>query len=252
MKRYTLFFIIPLYLLSQTICSQTTEKKELSKLSFLAGDWIGTSTAFKKDGTNTIAVREKIDYEMDGEILVVRLKSSRLKLHTIIQYSVTDSCYYYYPFTKNSQGKYKGELIDGKFLVWLNNKSRLIFEKTATGIHEYGETLENDKWIKYFEDELQPNQQLQISPSKVSVDHIPHIGENAGYSDIVSVNNQNSKTLYVSGQVGEGKTIEEQFETAFRAIEEKLKQAKATLQTRSKNEYLYSRTQSKNRFRHIS
>ncbi|WP_075341904.1 hypothetical protein [Tenacibaculum agarivorans] len=142
------------------VSGQQTAKEALQKLAFLTGNWKGTSTSFSDKGEKKVTVEEKVDFLMDGEMLVLNVKSPWIKLHTIIVYSEKSGKYYYYPFTKDGNKKgYEGKYNEGKFLVYFNETTRLTFTKTAKGeFHEFGEKrLENGKWEKYFEDILSPN-----------------------------------------------------------------------------------------------
>lgn len=149
---------IVLLLASITFYSQETEKQALQKLSFLIGDWKGDSFSYGKDGVKKVTVEERVNYIMNGNLIQLNVKSPWIQLHTIISYNVKDKKYYYYPFSKkgNKQG-YKGEIVDGKFMVYFNDTRRLTFTKTKKGeFHEFGERLVNGNWEKYFEDVLQP------------------------------------------------------------------------------------------------
>ncbi|WP_299624421.1 hypothetical protein [uncultured Tenacibaculum sp.] len=148
---------IGLLFLVLSIYGQQTEKEALKKLSFLIGDWKGISTSYGKDGTSKVPVQENVHYIMDGDLIVLNVKSEWIQLHTIISYNVKDKNYYYYPFSKkgNKQG-YKSEIVDGKFMVYFNESARLTFTKTAKGeFHEFGERLVDGNWEKYFEDILE-------------------------------------------------------------------------------------------------
>lgn len=134
--------------------SQTLRQKKMSNLKFLVGEWIGTSMSYK-DGkmTNKVSAFEKIEYDLDGNIIKIDLNSEALQLHTIIYYSENDSTYYYNPFYKTGAAKYKAEFKDGKFIVNPSETKRFIFTLNKEGnFTEYGETLVNGKWVKYFED----------------------------------------------------------------------------------------------------
>lgn len=144
------------------LSAQTTEKEHLAKLSFMMGDWKGESKGYT-DGVagEPVIAYEKIQYLLDGEIMTLDLDSPNLKLHTVVTYSLEDSCYYYHPFTKNRAGKYKGQLDEqGRLLVYFNDSRRLIFERTPEGVfHEYGQKLIEGTWEIYFEDLFFPTSQ---------------------------------------------------------------------------------------------
>ena len=55
-----------------------------------------------------------------------------------------------------------------------------------------------------------------------------YINPNEGFSQTVAVTTGNIKTLYISGQIGEGKNLEEQTIATFKNLELELKTAQAT------------------------
>ncbi|WP_281987533.1 hypothetical protein [Aquimarina aggregata] len=136
--------------------SQTVQQEKMEKLSYLVGEWIGTSTIYKNDSiTKQVPVFENVSFKLDKNIITLDVYSELIQLHTIIYYDEKDEKYYYNPFSKNGAGKYPGEYKDGKFIVWFNENRRLIFSLTPEGyFQEYGEKLENGIWHKYFEDVL--------------------------------------------------------------------------------------------------
>ncbi|MFD0797655.1 RidA family protein [Maribacter chungangensis] len=211
------------------LLAQEEEKKELAKLSFLMGNWSGISSTFKANDTTSVKVRESVNYIMNGNIITLDVVSANIELHTLITYSKKDTCYYYQPYSKTGGGKYKGKLEDGRFIVYFNPENRLIFEKTDNGeFHEYGESFKDGKWKKYFEDILLPAavaNENQIKAEKITKEYIDPI---TALTNVVSVEHENFKTIYIAGQVGTGNTKEEQLETAYKAIEKRLAQAGAT------------------------
>lgn len=230
MKNLRTNIVITLLLLVlNPLLAQGDEKKELAKLSFLMGNWEGISNSYTNKDTTQVKVKESVNYIMDGNILVLDVASANIELHTLITYSVKDTCYYYQPFSKTGGGKYKGKIEEGKFIVYFNPKNRLIFEKTPNGeFHEYGESIKNGKWVKYFEDILLPadvNNYVQPKADKITKKYIDPI---TALTNVISVEHENFKTIYIAGQVGTGDTKEEQLETAYMAIEHRLSQVNAT------------------------
>lgn len=55
-----------------------------------------------------------------------------------------------------------------------------------------------------------------------------YINPNEGFSQTVAVTTGNIKTLYISGQIGEGKNLEEQTIATFKNLEQELKNGNAT------------------------
>ncbi|RED47515.1 RidA family protein [Seonamhaeicola aphaedonensis] len=222
--------VLALQTATSLVYGQEIERQHMAKLSFLIGNWTGNSYSFAKNDTTKVKVSESANYILDGNAITLDVNSSSVQLHTVITYSVNDSCYYYQPTSKTeSYKKSKGYFIDGKFLVYFNPKNRLNFEKTKSGeFHEYGETLKNGIWEKYFEDILEPapsNYSFAPKKEKITKEYIDPI---KALTNVVSVEHENFKNIYIAGQVGTGKTKEEQLETAYKAIEKRLSQAGAS------------------------
>lgn len=142
-------------LYSHIVLAQTTEAEALSKLSFVVGDWLGVSSSYKNgEIIKSIPVREKVTYQLEGNLINIVVSSPALKLQTIVRYSVDDGKYYYHPFTKNSTGEYEGYLEGEKFIVKISQTYRLTFERTDTGFREFGTKLVKGEWVKNFQDDL--------------------------------------------------------------------------------------------------
>ncbi len=157
MKHFVTSLFTFLILVSASLNAQE-EKEALSKLSFMTGNWKGVSISYGKNGKQKVDVTEDVHYIMDGDLLILNVKSPWIALHTIVSYNVKEKTYYYSPFSKKGNKKgYKGTYEDGKFKVYFNENRRLTFTKTTQGeFHEYGEKLQDGKWEKYFEDILKP------------------------------------------------------------------------------------------------
>lgn len=227
-KLIYLTLLVFLSFMSNDLLAQMTERQQLAKLSFLMGDWSGTSTVYNKDDTIQHKVQESVKYILGGDAITIDVASSAINLHTLITYSLKDECYYYEPFDRTGASKHKGFLVDNKFRVSFNPTNRLTFEKTLNGeFHEYGEALVDGKWIKYFEDVLLPaatDNFSTIKRQKIVKDYIDPI---TALTNVVSVEHESFKTIYIAGQVGTGDTKEEQLETAYKSIEKRLAQAGA-------------------------
>ncbi len=152
MKKY--YCLLVWTFLMPSISAQNTEINKMDQLSFLVGEWIGTSKIYEngvvvKEG----AAYEKISFDLNNTILVITLNTEFLKLRTIVTYDQTDQKYYYHRFSKDGFARYPAEYIDGKLVVWRDEKTRFFFTKTVDGnFREYGEQLIDGKWIKSFED----------------------------------------------------------------------------------------------------
>ena len=228
-RAFLLIAFVLLSFLSDDLSAQVTERQQLAKLSFLMGDWSGTSSVYSKGDTTQNKVRESVNYILDGNAITIDVSSATIDLHTLITYSIEDGCYYYEPFSKTGSSKHKGYLSDDKFVVSFNSTNRLTFEKTVNGeFHEYGETLVDSQWQKYFEDVLLPaavDKYSDIQSQKIIKEYIDPI---TALTNVVSIEHDNFKTIYIAGQVGTGETKEEQLETAYKSVEKRLSQAGAS------------------------
>lgn len=140
--------------------AQSVKKEKMEQLSFLVGEWIGTSKVYK-DGvvTKQGAAYENISYDLDQNILVIHLNTEFLQLHTIIRYDEEDQKYYYHRFSKEGAAIYPAEFKDGQLIVWRDEKTRFFFGRTPEGdFQEYGEQFINGEWTKTFEDTFKNTQ----------------------------------------------------------------------------------------------
>ena len=69
----------------------------MAQLSFLVGEWVGTTKVFDngvvaKEGS----AYEHIYYDLNNSILVIELNTEFLQLRTIITYNEKDQKYYYH------------------------------------------------------------------------------------------------------------------------------------------------------------
>ncbi len=134
--------------------SQNGHSSKMDSLDFMVGNWVGLSATYK-DGIKQeeIFAHQVIHYELERNILVIKLTSEKLKLHTVINYDATEEAYYYNVFSSNRIGRYKAEYANDTLTVWSSKNRRYIFTRTDNnGFQEYGEMLVNGKWTRYFED----------------------------------------------------------------------------------------------------
>ncbi len=146
---------------STLVSAQSAEQKAMKKLSFLIGDWKGSGTSFPKEENKPYDVISTVEYDLDGELLVLRHRSTRgdktvLALHTLIYFNKEDGHYYYNAYRRNGARPFKCKLNDGQFICEINGNYRLTFQKTKEGnFNEFGQRLIDGKWVKNFEDILQ-------------------------------------------------------------------------------------------------
>jgi hypothetical protein len=148
------FSFLSLILFCNPVFSQDLKQEKMEQLSFLVGEWVGTSKIIE-DGvvTKQCAAYEKISYDMDKSILVIELNTELLQLHTIVLYNEEDQTYYYHRFSKDGAARYPAEFKDGQLIVWRDEKTRFFFGGTPDGgFQEYGEKLIDGEWTRYFED----------------------------------------------------------------------------------------------------
>jgi len=134
--------------------AQKLEKEKMEQLSYLVGEWIGTSKIYENgEVVKTGSAYEKISYDLDKSILVIELNTEFLQLHTVINYHEKDQKYYYHRFSKEGAAIYSAEFKDGQLIVWKDEKTRFFFTSTPSGgFQEYGEQLINGEWVRTFED----------------------------------------------------------------------------------------------------
>ena len=147
-------YLIVLTFLASSVFAQDNNQAKMEQLSFLVGEWIGTSKIYENGiVTKQGAAFEKISYDLERSILVIELNTEFLQLRTIVNYDDKDQKYYYHRFSKDGFAKYPAEFKDGKLIVWKNEKTRFFFGRTPEGnFQEYGEQMINGKWTKTFED----------------------------------------------------------------------------------------------------
>jgi hypothetical protein len=158
LSRYPL--LITFLLFATTAVSQNEKQKKMKQLSFMVGEWIGTSKSFE-DGKlkSEVSAFQRISYDLDSSIIVIELNSESLQLHTIIYFDEKDQTYYYNPFSKRGAGKYPAEFKEGQLIVKSSGERRYIFGRTSDGgFREYGEQLIDGEWVMYFEDTFQNSQ----------------------------------------------------------------------------------------------
>lgn len=153
--KYLKYWYLFIFLLKiDSLVGQSLKKEKMEHLSFMVGEWIGTSSVYKNGKiTQQAPAFEKISYDLNRSIIVIELNSERLKLHTIIQFNEEDDTYYYSAFYENGGRRLTATFTNGQFVVKANESKRFIFEKNGeNGFREYGEELIDGKWVKYFED----------------------------------------------------------------------------------------------------
>ena len=144
-KTYQYHYLLALLFLCNSAFAQNLRQEKMEQLSFLVGEWIGTSKIYDKGVvTKQCSAYEKISYDLDKNILVIELNTEFLQLHTIVYYNEEDHKYYYHRFSKGGAARYPAEFKDGQLIVWKNDKTRFFFGSIPEGgFQEYGEQLVN-------------------------------------------------------------------------------------------------------------
>jgi hypothetical protein len=139
---------------ASSVFTQNIKKDKMERLSFLVGEWVGTSKIYENGMvTRQGSAYEKISYDLNKSILVIELNTEFLQLRTIVNYDEKDEKYYYHRFSKEGFARYPAEYKDGKLIVWRDEKTRFFFGRTSEGnFLEYGEQMINGQWSKTFED----------------------------------------------------------------------------------------------------
>lgn len=160
MKIVKNYCLIASFFMLNSVFAQSAKQEKMELLDFMVGEWIGTSKVYE-DGivVKQGSAYQKINYDLDKNILVIELNTELLQLHTILYYDEKDQKYYYYPFSKKGVSRYPAEYKDGQLIVWSSEKNRFIFSSTPDGgFREHGEQLVDGKWVKYFEDTFKNSQ----------------------------------------------------------------------------------------------
>ena len=126
-------YLITLTFLASSVFAQDNNQAKMEQLSFLVGEWIGTSKIYENGiVTRQGAAFEKISYDLEKSILVIELNTEFLQLRTIVNYDDKDQKYYYHRFSKDGFAKYPAEFKDGKLIVWKNEKTRFFLAELLT------------------------------------------------------------------------------------------------------------------------
>lgn len=135
--------------------SQNVKKEKMAQLSYMVGEWVGTSKLYENgEISKEVPAFESIAFDLDSTILVIQLKSETLNLHTIIYYDEAEQSYFYYPFSKNGVRKLPASFENGRLTVQSSSNRRYIFCSTEKGFREYGEKKMGGKWTLYFQDDF--------------------------------------------------------------------------------------------------
>lgn len=161
------FIILSISFFASTAVSfgQTEEKKAMAKLSFMIGDWKGSGTSYPKKDHKPYKAISQVRYDLDGELIVLKHRSIRdkktvLALHTLIYYNKKDGFYYYNAYRRSGARPFKCTFNERKLVCEIDGNYRLTFQRTKNGeFNEYGQRLVNGKWVKNFEDILQPSKE---------------------------------------------------------------------------------------------
>jgi hypothetical protein len=102
------------------INAQTIQQEKMKDLSFMAGDWVGTSKSIAEQETHSIPAYQNIQYKIHN-IISFNLFSKRLLLHTVIYYDEKEDTYYYSPYFKTGASTHRGKVYDNKFWVYFSD-----------------------------------------------------------------------------------------------------------------------------------
>ena len=81
-------YLILLLLLCNVVLSQDIKQEKMENLSFMLGDWVGTSTVYKNgEISKQVPAYQQISYDVAKNIIVVELHSELLQLHTTVSYT---------------------------------------------------------------------------------------------------------------------------------------------------------------------
>lgn len=159
-----LLFIANFLLISMGTFAQFAEgdsllKKEMSKLSFMVGQWEGEGWMFGQDRVkHEFEQTENIQFKLDSTAILVEgrgLAGGEI-VHdalAIVRFDKGDKNYNFYSFLPDGkEGIFKAELIEGKFHWYPIEQIRYIISINEKGQwYEKGEIMRDGKWIQFFE-----------------------------------------------------------------------------------------------------
>ncbi len=162
MKALTILF--PLLFLAHFSFSQEPEtdqvnKKAISSLGFIVGDWEGEGWMMGRDGQkHSFTQRETINFKLDSTVILVEgVGMANQKVYhnamAIISHNKTDENFRFHSYLANGRsGEYKAELIDGKLYWYPADQMRYIIYLNENGQwYETGEMKRGEDWFQFFE-----------------------------------------------------------------------------------------------------
>ncbi|GAB3935409.1 hypothetical protein [Mucilaginibacter myungsuensis] len=132
-------------------------KAEVSKLSFITGNWAGQGWMMTQAGKSTFEQTEKVRFKLDSTALLIEGlgKTSGKVIHNALAVVNLNKAggYNFRSFLATGQeGAFKGELIGNKFYWYPNETIRYIIElNDKKQWYEVGEMKRGDQWTKFFE-----------------------------------------------------------------------------------------------------
>jgi hypothetical protein len=132
---------------------------EISKLTFIVGDWEGSGWMFGPDRVKReFNQTEKIQLKLDGTALLIEGHgtSGGKSIHdamAIIRYNHQEKNFSFTSFLSTGMGgNFKAELREGKLYWYPNENLRYIISINEKGQwHETGEVNQNGNWFLFFE-----------------------------------------------------------------------------------------------------
>ena len=134
-------------------------KAEISKLSFIQGEWSGSGWMMGRDGQkHSFNQTEKVQFKLDQTLLLIegQGKSDGEIIHDALAAVTFDKESGKYSFqswlASGRSGSFPAELIDGKFYWYPNDYIRYILHINSDGQwYETGEMNRGGNWVQFFQ-----------------------------------------------------------------------------------------------------
>jgi hypothetical protein len=154
-----LSLILTISAYGQTPVTDSQAKEEVSKLSFIVGNWEGEGWMMGRDGTkHPFKQTEKIQFKLDSTaVLIEGLGTNQGQvIHNalaIVTFNKEEENYTFNSFLSSGRGgSFEAKLVDDKFHWYPNENMRYIISLNEKGQwYERGEMNREGNWFQFFE-----------------------------------------------------------------------------------------------------
>jgi hypothetical protein len=145
--------------IAQDLQTNENNKREVSKLGFMVGDWKGSGWMMMQDGQKHSFIQtENIRFKLDSTALLIEgLGYDNGKIiHNalaVVTFQQNDNRFSFQSYLSNGrQGKFNAELKDDKFYWYPMENMRYVISLNEKGQwFETGEMKRGEQWFQFFE-----------------------------------------------------------------------------------------------------